>query len=110
MAFIKAGEQRGALLSRKCWRASVDASRRSISRLAKTTLNLTLDLPDNATAATISLAVKKTGAARTRTIVLLTPEEIDQAVKKPVDFQPPGWQVQDVANAIDRMIEEGGKD
>ena len=88
----------------------MDASRRSISRLAKTTLNLTLDLPDNATAATISLAVKKTGAARTRTIVLLTPEEIDQAVKKPVDFQPPGWQVQDVANAIDRMIEEGGKD
>ena len=71
---------------------------------------LTLDVPDNTTAAAISLAVKKTGAARTRTIVLLTPEEIDQAVKKPVDFQPPGWQVQDVANAINRMIEEGGKD
>ena len=53
----------------------------------------TLDLPDNATAATISLAVKKSGAGHTRTIVLLTPEEIDQAAKQLVDFQPTGWQV-----------------
>lgn len=40
--------------------------------------------PDNATAAAISLAIT-TGAIRTKTIVLLTPEELDQAVKLPVD-------------------------
>jgi len=45
--------------------------------------------PDNATAAAISLAVT-TGAIRTKTIVLLTPEEVDLAVKKGVDYSPPG--------------------
>lgn len=49
-----------------------------------------LELPDNLTAAAISLAVTSTGAVRTKTTVLLTPEEIDEAVKNPVDFQPPG--------------------
>ncbi len=43
------------------------------------------DGPDNATAAAISLAIT-TGAIRTKTIVLLTPEELDQAVKFPVDY------------------------
>ena len=41
--------------------------------------------PDNATAAAISLAVT-TGAIRTRTIVLLTPEELDQAMKMRADY------------------------
>ena len=45
--------------------------------------------PDNATAAAISLAVT-TGAIRTKTIVLLTPEEVDLAVKKGIDYSPPG--------------------
>jgi uncharacterized protein with GYD domain len=45
--------------------------------------------PDNATAAAISLAVT-TGAIRTKTIVLLTPEEVDQAVQKGVDYSPSG--------------------
>jgi uncharacterized protein with GYD domain len=45
--------------------------------------------PDNATAAAISLAIT-TGAIRTKTIVLLTPEEVDQAIKIPVDYQPTG--------------------
>jgi uncharacterized protein with GYD domain len=48
-----------------------------------------LDLPDNLTAAAISLAVTSTGAVSTKTTVLLTPEEIDQAVKSPVDYKPP---------------------
>ena len=43
--------------------------------------------PDNATAAAISLAVT-TGAIRTKTIVLLTPEEVDLAVKKGIDYSP----------------------
>ena len=45
--------------------------------------------PDNATAAAISLAIT-TGAIRTKTIVLLTPEEVDEAIKIPVNLHPSG--------------------
>ena len=48
-----------------------------------------LDLPDNLTAAAISLAVTSTGAVSTKTTVLLTAEEIDQAAKRPVNYKPP---------------------
>jgi uncharacterized protein with GYD domain len=48
-----------------------------------------LDLPDNLTAASISLAVASTGAVSTKTTVLLTAEEMDQAVKRQVDYKPP---------------------
>ena len=47
------------------------------------------DLPDHVSAAAISLAVTATGAARTKTTALLTPEEVDQAVKKTVKYEPP---------------------
>jgi hypothetical protein len=67
-------------------------------------------VPDNSTAAAISLAVAETGVIRIQTIVLLTPEEMDQAMKKPVHYEPPGWEVQEVATDIDRLIGEGGKD
>ena len=68
------------------------------------------DVPDNSTAAAISLAVTETGVVRLKTIVLLTPEEMDQAMKKPVYYEPPGWEGQEVAKDIDRLIWEGGKD
>lgn len=48
------------------------------------------DVPDNASAAAISLAVSASGAVRTKTTVLLTPEEIDQAAKRTVSYRPPG--------------------
>jgi uncharacterized protein with GYD domain len=48
------------------------------------------DLPDAKTAAAVSLAVNAAGAARLRTVVLLTPEEVDAAVKQSVDYRPPG--------------------
>ena len=48
------------------------------------------DLPDNASAAAISLAVSASGAIRSQTTVLLTPEEIDAAAKKTVDYRAPG--------------------
>jgi uncharacterized protein with GYD domain len=48
------------------------------------------DLPDNATAASIALSVGSTGAVRTRSVVLLSPEEIDEAIAKSVDYRPPG--------------------
>jgi uncharacterized protein with GYD domain len=53
-------------------------------------VHIILDLPENLTATAISLAVMSAGAARMRTKMLLTPEEIDQAVKTPVDYRPPG--------------------
>ena len=68
------------------------------------------DVPDNSTAAAISLAVAETGVIRMKTIVLLTPEEMDQAMRMPVHYEPPGWEVQEVAKDIDPLIGEGGKD
>jgi uncharacterized protein with GYD domain len=51
---------------------------------------LILDVPDNLTAAAISLAVAGAGATRMKTVELLTPEEIDRAMLKHVDYAPPG--------------------
>ena len=70
---------------------------------------LIFDVPDNSTAAAISLTVAGTGMIRMKTILLLTPEEIDQAMKKPVHYEPPGWKVQEAAKDIDPLIGEGGK-
>jgi uncharacterized protein with GYD domain len=49
-----------------------------------------VDLPDSASATAVSLAVGASGAVRAKTIVLITPEEVDQAVKKTVQYRPPG--------------------
>ena len=49
-----------------------------------------VDLPDNTTAAAVSLAVSATGAVAFKTTVLLTPAEIDAACQKPVGYKPPG--------------------
>ena len=49
-----------------------------------------VDLPDNVSTTAISFAGNVSGTFRIKTVVLLTPEEIDQAVKKSVDFRPPG--------------------
>ena len=51
---------------------------------------VTVDLPGNAAAAGIALAVNSSGAAHTQTVVLLTPEEVDEATKEGVDYRPPG--------------------
>jgi uncharacterized protein with GYD domain len=48
------------------------------------------ELPDATTAAAVSLAVNAVGLARLRTVPLLTPEEMDVATKKAVDYRPPG--------------------
>jgi len=49
-----------------------------------------VDAPDHASIVATSLAVNASGAVRTRTTVLLTPEEIDQAAKKSVHYTAPG--------------------
>lgn len=49
-----------------------------------------LDGPDNIGAATASLVVSASGAVSVKVTVLLTPEEVDQAVKRGVTYRPPG--------------------
>jgi uncharacterized protein with GYD domain len=49
-----------------------------------------VDLPDNATTAAVSLGVSAAGGATSSVRVLLTPEEVDTAVRKTIDYRPPG--------------------
>ena len=51
---------------------------------------IVLDLPDAVTAIATSLIVNASGAARARTTVLITPEEVDQATRVTVNYRPPG--------------------
>ena len=48
------------------------------------------DLPDNTSATTMSLVVNASGAVNAKVTVLITPEEVDQAAKKSLDYIPPG--------------------
>ena len=48
------------------------------------------DLPDNVSIAAVSLAVGASGAVSAKTTVLITPEEMDQAAQKTVNYRPPG--------------------
>ena len=48
------------------------------------------DLPDNVSATTFSLLIIAAGGATLKTTVLITPEEVDQAAKKTLDYRPPG--------------------
>lgn len=49
-----------------------------------------LEVPDQATATAISLAVNASGAVTTKVVVLMTPEEVDEAARKTVNYRPPG--------------------
>ena len=51
---------------------------------------LVCDLPDNVTGASIGLTVNSSGAVHLETVALLTPEEVDEATRKTVDYRPPG--------------------
>ena len=51
---------------------------------------LIVDAPDHASVSAASLAINASGAVRTETVVLLTPEEIDQAAKQSVTYRAPG--------------------
>ena len=48
------------------------------------------DVPDNQAAAALALAVTAGGGAQVRTVVLLTPDEIDAATRRSVSYTPPG--------------------
>ena len=49
-----------------------------------------MDVPDNESAAALSLTVAAAGGAALRTTVLLTAAEMDQAAKRSVSYTPPG--------------------
>ena len=49
-----------------------------------------VDLPDNVTAAALSLTINATAAVTVKVTALLTAEEIDAAAKKTLTYRPPG--------------------
>jgi uncharacterized protein with GYD domain len=49
-----------------------------------------VEAPDNVTVAAVALSVNATGAVHVKTVVLLTPEEVDAAAEKSVSYVPPG--------------------
>ena len=51
---------------------------------------LIADMPDHESAAAVSLTVAASGAISLNTIVLMTPEQVDGAAKKTVQYRPPG--------------------
>lgn len=48
------------------------------------------ELPDDISAAAIGLKINSSGLVSTSTTVLLSPEDIDAAVKKSVNYRAPG--------------------
>ena len=49
-----------------------------------------VDMPDAASVSALSLNVAATGAVRLATTVLLSPQEVDAAVAKTVEYRAPG--------------------
>ena len=49
-----------------------------------------VDLPDTGAATALALTVNAAGGATVKTVVLLTPEEVDAAIKQTPDYRPPG--------------------
>ena len=48
------------------------------------------EMPDNVSAVAFSLMINASGVINAKSTVLVTPEEIDQATKKSVEYRPPG--------------------
>lgn len=48
------------------------------------------DLPDNAAAAALAMTVSASGLVGVRTVVLLSPGEVDEAAKRQVSYRAPG--------------------
>ena len=48
------------------------------------------EVPDNKSAAAGSLVANDSGTVKVKTVVLLTPEEVDEVAKMTVEYRPPG--------------------
>lgn len=51
---------------------------------------LIVDMPDSESAAALALTVAGTGAVNLRTVVLLTPDQLDRAAQLRPEYTPPG--------------------
>ena len=51
---------------------------------------IVIDVPDSAAAAAIAVTAKASGAVTSKMVLLMTPEEVDAALKKHVQFRAPG--------------------
>ncbi len=49
-----------------------------------------VDLPDDEAALAVAMTVDATGGAVVKTTVLLTPEQVDEAARRSVEYLPPG--------------------
>ena len=64
------------------------------------------DLPDNESAAAFALAVSEAGGASVRTVVLLTPEEVDAAAKHSVEYRPPmEWEARHFVSGAEQDLD-----
>jgi uncharacterized protein with GYD domain len=64
------------------------------------------ELPDNVTAAALALRVNAAGSASCKTTVLITPQEVDQAIRKTVNYRPPGYEIDQAE--VSKWNNEGG--
>ena len=48
------------------------------------------DVPDDEAAAAVAIAINSSGAVSTSTTKLLTADQIDEALRRSVDYTPPG--------------------
>jgi uncharacterized protein with GYD domain len=64
------------------------------------------ELPDDATAIALALKINSSGAATCKLTVLVTPENMDEAVKKTGTYRAPGLDLDKVA--IAKWDNEGG--
>lgn len=53
-------------------------------------LYVIVDVPDQESMAAIALTIGASGALSPQTIALLTPDQVDAAVRKNVSYRPPG--------------------
>ncbi|WP_089400076.1 GYD domain-containing protein [Noviherbaspirillum humi] len=64
------------------------------------------DLPDNTIAAALAIRVNASGVTSCKTTVLLTPQEIDEAVKRTGTYRPPGYEIDQAE--VTKWDSEGG--
>src|SRR5437867_10457629 len=84
------GRDRPAQGGRRRRQAHGRSSRGVLLRVGDNDVVTIVDVPDGVTAAALAIGISSTGTVGTRTTVLLTPEEIDQATKKTLAFRAAG--------------------
>jgi uncharacterized protein with GYD domain len=63
------------------------------------------ELPDNASAAALAIRINAAGVTTVKMTVLLTAQQIDEAVKKTSVYRPPGYEI---APEVAKWEGEGG--